>query len=96
MTVAQELAKKTGYVVLHNHRTIDLVMDYFPFGSRKFNYLLQSVRMEVIKSLMRKKVKGIVLTSGFPKSGKLDFFYGNLEKMIKKTRRKITLYSSSL
>ena len=29
MTVGEELAKKTGYKLFHNHMTIDLVLQFF-------------------------------------------------------------------
>jgi hypothetical protein len=36
MTVGQELAKVTDYRLLHNHRVIDLLTDYFEFASGSF------------------------------------------------------------
>lgn len=36
MTVGQELAKLTGYKLLHNHMTIDLVAQILEFNSPPF------------------------------------------------------------
>lgn len=40
MTVGQELAKLTGFKLFYNHRIIDLLTDYFPFGSDGYNRLV--------------------------------------------------------
>jgi shikimate kinase len=44
MTVGQELARRTGFHLLHNHQINDLVSDFFPFGTPAFNCLVRSYR----------------------------------------------------
>ena len=40
MTVGQELSRLTGYPLLHNHMTIDLVTEFFDFGTPQFGRLV--------------------------------------------------------
>ena len=44
MTVGQELSKITGYKLLHNHMTIDLVTEFFDFGTPQFERLVPTFR----------------------------------------------------
>jgi chloramphenicol 3-O-phosphotransferase len=43
LTVAQELARVTGYRLFHNHLTVDLVSSLFPFGSEPFVRLRETI-----------------------------------------------------
>jgi broad-specificity NMP kinase len=43
LTVAQELARLTGYRLFHNHLTVDLVSSLFPFGSEPFVRLREKI-----------------------------------------------------
>ena len=49
LTVAKELAALTGFKVFHNHLTVDLAEAIFPFGSRAFGKLIDSIRMKVFE-----------------------------------------------
>ena len=48
MTVGQELAKITGLNLFHNHMTIDLVSNFFPYNSPEGRYLVNTYRMEML------------------------------------------------
>lgn len=44
MTVGAELARRTGLRLFHNHQTIDLVLQFFPFGSPPYKRLVREFR----------------------------------------------------
>ena len=43
LTVAEELARLTGFRLFHNHLTVDLVTSLFPFGSEPFIALREQI-----------------------------------------------------
>jgi hypothetical protein len=49
MTVGQALSRLTGAPLLYNHQVIDLITDYFPFGSPPFNNLVDEIRGRIIE-----------------------------------------------
>jgi len=56
LTVATELASRTGYKLFHNHVSIDCVKPVFEFGTPPFNYLIETIRVETIAEAARQKV----------------------------------------
>jgi hypothetical protein len=62
MTVGQELAKLTGYKLFHNHVTIDLVTDYFDFGTPQFSRLVREFRMRIIQEAAASDLPGLIFT----------------------------------
>lgn len=62
LTVAQELAKLTGYKVLHNHLTVDLVTAIFPFGSDQQTRLTTEFRLTMIHEAALAGVPGVIFT----------------------------------
>lgn len=56
LTVAQEIAKQTGFKVFHNHLTIDVVKPVFEFGSEPFWKLVHQFRIETIEEAARQNV----------------------------------------
>ncbi|SET37224.1 AAA domain-containing protein [Salinibacillus kushneri] len=62
MTVGHELAKLTEYKLFHNHMTIDLVLNFFEFGSKSFNRLNNMFRYEIFKEAARSDLKGLIFT----------------------------------
>ncbi|HTK38380.1 MAG TPA: AAA family ATPase [Pyrinomonadaceae bacterium] len=56
LTVATELARRTGYKLFHNHISIDCVKPVFEFGSRPFNRLIELIRMETIAEAAREGI----------------------------------------
>jgi hypothetical protein len=62
LTVAQELAKLTGFKLFHNHLTFDLMRSVFEFGTEPFRRLMAKVRLDVFEEAARAGVPGIVFT----------------------------------
>jgi hypothetical protein len=48
MTVGQELAKLTGFKLLYNHMVVDLVTEFFPFGTPAFHRLARNFTNELL------------------------------------------------
>ncbi len=48
LTVANEIAKLTGFKVFHNHLSIDCVEPVFEFGSPSFFKLIEMIRVETV------------------------------------------------
>ena len=79
LTVAKELAKITGYRVLHNHLVIDMVESVFSRDSPMFWKLIDSYRIDLIGKAAANDEKGIILTSVNIK-GKDDNFIKDILK----------------
>ncbi|MHA1729314.1 MAG: AAA family ATPase [Promethearchaeota archaeon] len=62
MTVGRELSKITGYKLLHNHMTIDLVIQFFDFGTIKFNKLNEEFRRRIFEEVASSDLKGLIFT----------------------------------
>ena len=56
LTVANELAKMTGFKVFHNHLTINCVTPVFDFGRPSFGRLVGSFRLQLIAETAREEV----------------------------------------
>ena len=56
LTVAEELAGKTGFKIFHNHLTIDAIEPIFAFGTEPFWRLIDLIRVETITEAARHKV----------------------------------------
>ena len=48
LTVANEIAARTGFKVFHNHLSIDCIEPVFEFGSKSFGKLIDLIRVETI------------------------------------------------
>jgi len=57
LTVAQELAKITGYKIFHNHLTIDLLEPIFERGTTIFAKTVDKYRLELIEAAAKKQEK---------------------------------------
>lgn len=53
LTVANEIAKMTGFKVFHNHLSIDCVEPIFEFGSKSFGKLVDLIRVETVAEAAR-------------------------------------------
>ncbi len=56
LTVAQELAKLTGFKLFDNHLSIDLVEAVFPRGTPSFSRAIRAVRQPVLEEAARENV----------------------------------------
>jgi shikimate kinase len=62
LTVARELAARTGYKVFHNHQTFDLLEPVFGAYHPHFAPLLNRVRLEVIRTAAVAGFDGLIVT----------------------------------
>ena len=62
MTVGAEIARRTGFKLLHNHQTIDLVLPYFPFGSAPFGRLVGEFRRRILEEVVSSDLPGLIFT----------------------------------
>jgi len=62
MTVGYELAKLTGMKVFHNHMTIDLILEFFPYGHEKFNRLVSEFRQRIFEEVAASDLPGMIFT----------------------------------
>jgi len=62
MTVGQELAKKTELKLFHNHMTIDLVANFFDFGTEQGRRLVGLFRQEIFEEVSKSNLYGIIFT----------------------------------
>ncbi|MHA1915350.1 MAG: shikimate kinase [Promethearchaeota archaeon] len=62
MAVGLELANYTGFKLFHNHMTIELVLNFFEFGSKKFNMLSNEFRRRIFEEVATSKLSGLIFT----------------------------------
>lgn len=56
LTVARELAARTGFRLFHNHLTVDLVSSVFAFGSEPFVQLREKIWLAMFREAARHDV----------------------------------------
>ena len=61
MTVGQELEKRTGMKLFHNHMTIDLLHPYFGFTEEMWR-LNGKFREEIFKTAAKSELEGLIFT----------------------------------
>ncbi|MHA2392848.1 MAG: AAA family ATPase [Promethearchaeota archaeon] len=62
MAVGLEIAKCTGFKLFHNHMTIDLVLNFFDYGSKKFNVLNEEFRRRIFEEVATSNLSGLIFT----------------------------------
>ena len=62
MTVGSELAQITGFKLFHNHTTIDLVLNFFPFGHPQFGKLVGEFRRRIFEEVAASDLAGLIFT----------------------------------
>lgn len=62
MTVGQELAKRTGLRLFHNHMTIDLVANFFSYASEEGQRLVHLFRREIFEAVAKSDLPGMIFT----------------------------------
>ena len=62
MAVGLEIAKKTGYKLLHNHGTIELLIPIFEFGTPKFDLLNNEFRQRIFEEVATSDLLGFIFT----------------------------------
>ena len=62
LTVAQELAKLTGWRLFHNHLTVDLALAIYDFGTPGFVALRETIWWTVIRRALADRLPGLIFT----------------------------------
>lgn len=62
MTVGHELGRRTGLTLFHNHHTIDLVLQFFPFGTPPFARLVEEFRRRIMEEVADSGLPGLIFT----------------------------------
>jgi hypothetical protein len=62
LTVARELAAKTGFKLFHNHLVVDLLLSVFEFGSPGFVRLREEIWLAVMKEACDAGIPGLIFT----------------------------------
>lgn len=62
MTVGAELARRTGLKLFHNHHTIELALQFFPFGSPPFKRVVREFRRRIMEEVAASDLPGLVFT----------------------------------
>ena len=62
MTVGQELSRLTGYPLLHNHMTVDLVRQFFDFGTSQYDRLVPAFRQMLVAEAAASNLSGLIFT----------------------------------
>jgi hypothetical protein len=62
MTVGEELTKITKLKLFHNHMTIDLVINFFDFGSEAAKRLISLFREEIFHEVAKSDLEGLIFT----------------------------------
>lgn len=75
MTVAQALARRTGFKVFHNHMTIELVLPFFAFGTPEFGRLVNGFRRRIFEEVAASDAPGLVFTYVWALDGTSDKAY---------------------
>ncbi len=56
LTIATEIARRTGFKLFHNHVSIDCVKPVFDFGTRPFLRMIETIRFAMIAEAARENV----------------------------------------
>jgi DNA polymerase III delta prime subunit len=62
LTVAEALGELTGWGVVHNHLSNNLVLEAFPYGHPEFSRLVISFRTQLFEAAAKARVDGLIST----------------------------------
>ncbi len=62
MTVGQSLVAKTNFKLFHNHMSIDLVSNFFDYGTPAGKRLVQVIRQEIFEEISKSNLDGLIFT----------------------------------
>lgn len=77
MTIGQELEKLTGLKLFHNHMTIDLVSNFFSYGTKSGKRLVELFRKEIFEEVSKSDLEGLIFTYvwAFDEQSDWDYIY---------------------
>ena len=73
MTIGHELEKITKLKLFHNHMTIDLVSNFFDYGSKEGSKLVNLFRNEIFEEVSKSNLYGIIFTYVWALDQKADW-----------------------
>jgi adenylate kinase family enzyme len=79
MTVGQEIQKQTNLKLFHNHMTIDLVSNFFSYGSKEGKSLVKLFRRKIFETVAKSNLEGLIFTYVWAFDVKKDWDY--IEKL---------------
>jgi shikimate kinase len=62
MSVGQALAQKTSWKLFHNHMSLELVNQFFDFGTPHFSRLDRKIRFAIFKEIAKSEIEGLIFT----------------------------------
>ena len=62
LTVAKKLSEITGYKIVHNHLTVDLIYSVFEWGSDIGEELNEKYRLDIIEKATKHRLPGLIMT----------------------------------
>lgn len=62
MTIGQELQKITGYKLFYNHMSLELVHQFFDFGTAHFSNLDRKIRFSIFEEIANSTIDGLIFT----------------------------------
>lgn len=75
MTVGRAIAEKTGYKLLHNHMTIDFILNFFEWDSDAFKRLDNLFRFSLMEEVAKSDLPGFIFTFMFALNRPEDWEY---------------------
>jgi len=75
MTIGRAIAGKTGYKLLHNHMTIDFILNFFEWGSNAFKRLDNVFRFSLMEEVADSNLPGFIFTFMFALNRPEDWEY---------------------
>jgi hypothetical protein len=75
MTVGHELEKITDLKLFHNHMSIELVLNFFEYGTPSFNKLSTLIRKEIFREVASSDLGGLIFTWVWYFDEKKDWTY---------------------
>jgi len=92
MTVGQELSKITGLKLFHNHMTIELVSNFFSYGSEQGKRLVHSFRNQMFEEVAKSGLEGLIFTYVWAFNIKEDEeYYNNIKEIFERQGAEIYL-----
>lgn len=75
MTVGQALAKQTNWKLFHNHMSIELVHQFFDFGTPSFSRLDKLIRFGIFEEVAKSDLDGLIFTivTAYNEQSDLDY-----------------------
>jgi shikimate kinase len=86
MTVGQELAKITNLKLFHNHMSLELVNNFFDFGTPNFRRLDKAIRFDIFNELAKSDLEGVIFTMVWALNFKEDENY--IDRIVKVFEKK--------